>query len=86
MANLDIARGNFAAARQQLREALRQDPHTFAAHERLGMMDLAAGMPRDALREFEIEKRLTGGTPDLMQRLTQAKALARSPAPARPGR
>jgi hypothetical protein len=83
LANLDITRGDFASARRDLLEALRQDPLTFAAHERLGMMDLAAGQAREAAREFQVEKRLTGGTPDLPKRLAQATIAARGGAPAR---
>jgi hypothetical protein len=77
LANLDIQQGHLPAARRHLAEALRQDPLTFAAHERLGMMDLAEQRPREALAAFERERRLTGGTPELRQRLEQARVLAR---------
>jgi predicted Zn-dependent protease len=86
IANLDIAQGDFASARHRLEEALRQDPLTFAAHERLGMMAMAAGRAREALEEFQLERRLTGGTPELPQRLAQARAVARGGVgPPRPG-
>lgn len=85
LANIDIASGDFNAAQRELREALRQDPLTFAAHERLGMMALAAGRPRDAVQEFKTEKRLTGGTTELPKRLAQAAAIAKGGPPAGPG-
>lgn len=81
IANLDIAQGDFVAARRQLEEALRQNPLTFAAHERLGMMAMASGRAREALAEFELEKRLTGGTPELPQRIAQARAVSRGGGP-----
>lgn len=84
IANLDIVQRDFASAHAHLAEALRRDPLTFAAHERLGMMAMAGGRAREALKEFELERRLTGGTPELRKRLQQAKAATRM-APGRPG-
>ena len=58
LANVDILDGRLDAARAHLREALALDSRVPHAHERLGNMALDAGDAREALREFQLERRL----------------------------
>ena len=61
-----------AGAREHLRAALEVEPRTFAAHRRLGLIALGQDRPREAIREFEAERRLGYGDGDLNFLLGQA--------------
>ena len=63
LGSLELAGGDLAGARQHLRGALSANPRAPRAHERLGLIALAEGHPREALREFEAERRLHGLLP-----------------------
>lgn len=84
LANVALADGRLEEASTQLAAALSQDPRTFAAHERLGMIALALGRPDEAVKEFEREMKLTGGTPELRARIEQAKLIRKNPGAAAP--
>ena len=81
LANIDMQQGDFASAGRHLHAALQQDPLAFAAHERLGMLAFVAGRPKEAMRELQTERRLTGGSPELEKRIAEVRvALGRGPA------
>jgi len=63
LGSLDLATGDLASAERHLRGALAADPTTARAHERLGLVALALGRPRDALDELQRERRLHGAFP-----------------------
>ncbi len=63
LGSLELAMGDLARARDHLRGALAVDPRAPRAHERLGLIALAEGQPRDALAAFETERRLNGAFP-----------------------
>ncbi len=60
LANVTLIEHRPEEASDLLREALRVDPLTPRARERLGMIALDAGRPRDALGLFEKERRVVG--------------------------
>jgi tetratricopeptide (TPR) repeat protein len=62
LANVALMEGRYADARSILGRGLAIQPTLGLAHERLGRIDLEEGHPREALREFERELRLAGGT------------------------
>lgn len=74
LATIAIIEGRFGDAEPLLREALRIEPHTPRAHERLGLIALARGEAREAVREMEIEYRRGARPPGIDQRLAQAYA------------
>jgi hypothetical protein len=53
LANLEMMDGRLDEAETRLRHALEVDPELPRGHERLGMIALAAGRPRDAAQELE---------------------------------
>ena len=61
-----------AEASALLRHALEVDPWTGRAHERLGMIALANGDPREAIREFERERAASPPHAGLALRVGQA--------------
>jgi hypothetical protein len=63
LADLALGEGRLADAREFLARALRVSPWIGRAHERLGVIALASGQPRDALREFEIERSIDARRP-----------------------
>jgi hypothetical protein len=63
LADLDFLERNRAGARAHLLAALAVDPTLSGAHRRLGYLLMAEERWRDAIREFEAERRL-GGTPE----------------------
>jgi tetratricopeptide (TPR) repeat protein len=62
LANVALTEGRYADAREMLGRGLAIQPTLPVAHERLGRIDLEEGNPRQALHEFEAERRLTGAT------------------------
>jgi tetratricopeptide (TPR) repeat protein len=72
MGSLELAVGDLASAGSHLRRALASDPQSERAHERLGLVALGLGRPREALEEFERERRLHGSFP--RQWLAEARA------------
>jgi hypothetical protein len=63
MGSLELALGDLASAEIHLRRTLASDPQSARAHERLGLVALERGRPREALAEFEEERRLHGPFP-----------------------
>jgi len=61
LANVALIEGHYTDARTMLERGLAIQPALPVAHERLGLIDLEEGDPRAALREFQNERRLTGG-------------------------
>jgi hypothetical protein len=57
LGSLELAIGDLAHAEGHLRGALAVDPKAPRARERLGWVALRSGRPRDALAEFEAERR-----------------------------
>ena len=72
LANLALIEGRTGEAHDLLERALRVNPWIARAHERLGLIALATGRPRDALREFEIERSLDPREPGAALHLGQA--------------
>jgi tetratricopeptide (TPR) repeat protein len=72
IANLDLIDGRFDDARAQLETALSIDPDMFAGHERLGIIAMQEERWEDAVRELELERAGTGGSPALSARLARA--------------
>jgi predicted negative regulator of RcsB-dependent stress response len=60
LANIALFEGRWDGARRQLEEALRIEPLTLSAREKLGLIALQQGHPREALRWFEQERRVLG--------------------------
>ncbi len=60
LANIAFTEGRWDDARRQLEEALRIEPLTLSAREKLGIVALQQGHPREALRWFEQERRVLG--------------------------
>ncbi len=56
LADLAIAHGRYQDARELLERALRVSPALLRGHERLGLIDLAQGRPREAIAEFQRER------------------------------
>jgi len=63
LGSLELVLGDLTKAERHLRDALATDPRAARAHERLGRIALALGRPRDALAEFDTERRLNGAFP-----------------------
>lgn len=63
LGSLDLAMGDLASAEKHLRGALAADPTAARAHERLGLVSLALGKPKEALDLFEVEHRKNGPFP-----------------------
>jgi tetratricopeptide (TPR) repeat protein len=59
LANVALMEGRYADAREMLGRGLAIQPTLGLAHERLGGIELEEGHPREALREFEQERRLS---------------------------
>ncbi|MFN0150279.1 MAG: tetratricopeptide repeat protein [bacterium] len=74
LATIAIIEGRLDDAEPHLREALRIEPFTPRAHERLGMIAMARNQPRDALRELLVEYRRGARPPGIDLRLAQAYA------------
>jgi len=72
LANVAMMKGDYWRVRDQLTLALAADPNVLRAHERLGMIDLEEGRPREALAEFGAERRRNGSLPGLDLRVGQA--------------
>ncbi|MBI5709906.1 MAG: hypothetical protein HZC42_06320 [Candidatus Eisenbacteria bacterium] len=62
LANIALIEGRLDDGRSLLERALAVDPFLPRARERLGLVALARGRPREALRQFEDEWRLNGWT------------------------
>jgi len=60
LANIALFEGRWDDARRQLEEALRIESLTLSAREKLGLIALQQGRPREALRWFEQERRVLG--------------------------
>ena len=60
LANIAIFEGRWDDARQQLEEVLRIESLTPSAREKLGIIALQQGRPREALRWFEQERSVLG--------------------------
>jgi tetratricopeptide (TPR) repeat protein len=60
LANIALGEARWDDARRFLEEALRIDHFAVAARERLGLVALRTGHPREALRWFEEERRVQG--------------------------
>ena len=60
LANIALFEGRWDDARRQLEEALRVEPMTLSVREKLGIIALQQGRPREALRWFEQERRVLG--------------------------
>jgi hypothetical protein len=60
LANIALTSGHFDEAGELLARALRRSPGLGRAHERLGLIALAGGRPREALEEFQREHPLAG--------------------------
>lgn len=63
LADIALAGGRPAEARELVGRALTVSPTLMRGHERLGLVALAEGRPRDAIAEFERERRLYPRTP-----------------------
>jgi tetratricopeptide (TPR) repeat protein len=61
LGSLALAGGDTTQAAARLTAALANDPRVPRAHERLGLIALGRGRPREALDHFRAEKRLPGG-------------------------
>ena len=61
LANVAMLEGNFTEATAYLEKALRVDPGTPRAHERLALVALETGRPQAALEEIGHERRLRPG-------------------------
>jgi hypothetical protein len=60
LANIAMLESRWDDGRRELSEALRIQPLSLGAREKLGMIALAQGRPREALRWFEEERRALG--------------------------
>jgi hypothetical protein len=60
LANIALFEGRWDDARRRLEEALRIESLTPSAREKLGLIALQQGRPREALRWFEEERRVLG--------------------------
>jgi len=60
LANIAMLESRWDDGRRELTEALRVQPLALGAREKLGMIALAQGRPREALRWFEQERRALG--------------------------
>jgi hypothetical protein len=56
LADLEMAHGRYEEARGRIEQALRVSPALARGHERLGLIHLAEGRPREALLEFQMER------------------------------
>jgi hypothetical protein len=63
LGSLELSIGDLARAEKHLRGALASDPQAARAHERLGLVALVSGRPREALAELQRERRLHGPFP-----------------------
>ena len=63
LGSIALASREIPAARTHLERALAADPRAARAHERLGLLALAEGNPREAIRELETERRVVGRPP-----------------------
>ena len=72
LANLALVGHRYDEARGFIQRALRVDPTLGRAHERLGIMALDDGRPREALAEFERERALNPHLNRLSLRMGQA--------------
>jgi len=61
LANVALMEGRYTEARTILSRGLAIQPTLGLVHERLGLIDMEEGKPRDALAEFEHERRLIDG-------------------------
>ena len=69
VANITLARGQLAEARDLMRRALAVNPELSRGHELLGMIELADGKPREAIAALERERALNPNTPSVAVRL-----------------
>jgi tetratricopeptide (TPR) repeat protein len=76
LAHLALREGDLPRARAWLERALRANRWIAGAHERLGLIALASGQGREAVRELEIERALDPRRPGLALRLGQAWQLS----------
>jgi hypothetical protein len=60
LANITLFEGRWDDAQRQLEEALRIESLTLSVREKLGLIALQQGRPREALRWFEQERRVFG--------------------------
>ena len=72
VANVAMARGRLAEARETIDRALEVSPALPRGHELLGMIALAEGRPREALAAFEHERAIDPGARGIAFRLGQA--------------
>jgi hypothetical protein len=72
LATIALMDGRPAEAEPHLHAALAVDPLIPRAHERLGDLALGSGRPREAIREYELEKRAQLPPPGIELRIGQA--------------
>jgi tetratricopeptide (TPR) repeat protein len=72
LATIALMDGRPAEAEPHLNAALAVDPLIPRAHERLGDLALGSGRPREAIREYELEKRAQLPPPGIELRIGQA--------------
>ena len=72
LANVTLMHDSLEAGRTLLERALAVDPSLARGHERIGLIDLAQGRPREALAEFHAERRRNGSLPGLDLRMGKA--------------
>jgi tetratricopeptide (TPR) repeat protein len=72
LANVELARGRLDEAQRLIEQGLAIDPELERAHLLLGMIALAGGRPRDAVRELERERAQSPDRLGVAVRLGQA--------------
>ena len=72
LANVALVEGRLEDGRVLIERAMKVDPSVGRAHERLGAIAMEMGRPRDALREFEIERAVDPRRPGISLRLGQS--------------
>jgi tetratricopeptide (TPR) repeat protein len=72
LANVELARGRLDEAQRLIEQGLAIDPELERAHLLLGMIALAGGRPRDAIRELERERAQSPDRLGVAVRLGQA--------------
>lgn len=72
LANLDFLEGDHAAARHDLTAALAVEPTLIGAHRRLGYLEMSEGRWREAIAEFEAERKSASPIDDEYARMGEA--------------
>ena len=78
LANIALITRDWAAARRELEAALRVDPFMLSARERLGLVALTEGRPREALEQFKREQRIPERETRINAGIASAKAAIRT--------